>query len=53
MQTENSNRNLPKNNCIMQTENSNRNLFQIYIVLGKLKLIKTENSNRNLSIMQK
>ena len=26
MQTENSNRNLSKKNCIMQTENSNRNL---------------------------
>ena len=23
----------------MQTENSNRNLFQIYIVLGKLKTV--------------
>ena len=37
MQTENSNRNLPKNKLYMQTENSNRNLCLKNIVLCKLK----------------
>ena len=46
MQTENSNRNLSKINCIMQTENSNRNLCQKYIVLCKLKTV-TETCLKN------